>query len=161
MVKHMHPIKIYIEIDESIMDPTSNKKLNGTLIFLETWTLIPTFCFISNEKETFGATYHDIPYHLLNIDIYNEEKTVAIISHNNQRAEVFEPPINSGMLYDKNKNFKCTVHIYCGLIWEKANIILYLCKDTNEQLYLWPPHKILFSHTDTPPKLPNWQKNRY
>lgn len=161
MVKHMHPIKIYVEIDESMMDPTSNRKLNSTLIFLETWTPIPTFCLISNQGESFGATYHDIPYRLLDINIYDEEKTVSIITNHHQSAEVFAPPRSFGMLYDKDKNFKSKVSVYCGLVWEKANIILYLCKDINGQLYLWPPHKLLFHNGNPPPKLPNWQKNRY
>lgn len=157
---HLTRIEIPIAIQEKIMNPELSGIIHGNLVFLETWTTIPTFCFESNG----GAQYHDIPLEYLKIEVYHPASYWKI----EEQPEVFEPTQEDAVLFiDSNTVFN-RVKVVKGLVWDKNNIILYLCFcETSSRIFLWPTHKLLFikhkplfDYTLRSLKLPNWKKNK-
>lgn len=154
------PIKIPFEISERWMNPYSPKYLIGDIVFVETWDTIPTFCFMSKQ----GACYHDLPLAAFSCELYHEKEFWKV----SESPTVFARQQNMqfALLFDKQRRFSERVHIHCGFVWPKNNIILYLCRSMDKpfQLKLWPVHKLLFKEFSpnlyAEETLPNWTKNR-
>lgn len=165
---------IPVTVAESWMNYTSKKILTGVIVFLEIWNYLPTFCFMSDN----GECYHDLPLKAFQIQTYHGLKPIIpwqttgpecwhIAQGDSteileERPEVFEPPQSHGTIF-RNKNTilaqNCKIHK--GLVWPRSNILLYLCTGPDNDIFLWPVHKIRFGVVASTEPLPDWIKNTY
>jgi hypothetical protein len=146
-----------VKVPESYMNPASANILEGHACYIELWGNTVTFSGMFN-----GFQFCDLPLAAMGCILYKDRPLP------DERPVHFRPPNDWAIIFDEtSKEPIDQAQVVLGLVWEKANVLLYLvCGKETGTVRLWPLHKMQFRYCPVVSleraviTLPDWKKLR-